>query len=132
MEAANAVDVAERDQWIADLDTLMTDIQSWAEAAGWDVRRKLIDREESGLGEFQAPALTLGRPGDRIYAVPTARHILGGDGRVDLEAFPGITRLAIVRRKGKWQLRTDQGVVWPKPWSKQTLAEVLDALAKAD
>ena len=128
---ADAIDTGERDRWVAELGELIGEIAGWARDAGWDVDVTTVRREEADLGEYDAPALRLGRPGGRVYVTPVARRIMGGQGRVDLEAFPGLTRLALVRRGGRWRLRTDHGVDWPRPWSKRTLAEVLDALARA-
>ena len=128
---ALAINVAKRDQWVADLDDLTGEIAGWAERAGWDVRRTSVEREEGDLGCYDAPALVLGRPGDRVYVTPVARNVGGADGRVHLEAFPGLTQLVLVRRGGSWRLRTEHAVDWPKPWSEDTLVEALDLLAKA-
>ena len=129
---ALAVNVTKRDQWVADVGRLMDEIAAWAARGGWDVHPTTVEREESELGPYDAAALTLGRPGDRLYAVPVARNVAGAEGRVHLEAFPGLTRLALIRRGGEWRLRTEEGVDWPKAWSQQSLVEALDLLARAE
>ena len=130
-EVSYPVNEEKRDEWITEVNRFVDEVAAWAESAGWDVSRKIVTRNEYELGEYDVPSLSLGRPGDRVYLAPVARNITGADGRFDLEAFPGLTKLAIIRRGGRWHLRTDRGVDWPKNWSCDTLLQALDLLAKA-
>lgn len=55
----------------------------------------------------------------------------GADGRVDIYAFPSMTRMLLARVDGRWVLKTDAGVPWPCKWGPAAFDELVGALNRA-
>lgn len=127
-----AINADLRDQWVATLNQLMTEIQSWCTEWDWSVRRDDKTLSETTLGAYVAPALLIKTPDLRLHVEPIARMIAGkAQGRVDLEAWPTLQRLVLVHLPSGWELRTESGVPWPQPWGKDAFAALARSLAEA-
>src|SRR4051812_17733016 len=103
----------ERQVWLELVEQLLHQIESWAENRRWQVRRDEKRIEESKLGTYRAPVLSILTPVGQIHVEPIARYVARGDGRVDLLAWPSLTRMLLVREGNRWAVKTDSGVNWP-------------------
>jgi len=123
--------VAKRDEWLAALRKLCATITSWCEAEGWSVQEdeKLIT--EDHVGQYVAPALLIQAPNGRLHIDPVGCNIIGANGRVDIESWPSLNRLLLVRLNGGWKIKTEDRVAWPESWSKTTFLKIVDALQSA-
>ena len=57
-----------------------------------------------------------------------ARGIAKGDGRVDLVAWPSLTRMLLIRVGDTWKIKTDSGVDWPEAWNWKTFERLTELL----
>jgi hypothetical protein len=77
-------------QWLEDLKSLYNKIREWTKEAQNEgliqINEYQIDLNEEGLGNYQAPALTLIISQDKIEIRPIGRSIIGGKGRVDVSS----------------------------------------------
>jgi len=121
-----------RQEWIAAVGALMSQLEQWAAQANWDVATEDKEITESLLGTYTVPALKFRIPGGGIfYAEPIARDIIGADGRVDLYAWPTLHRLLLIRENDGWSVTTDSRLDWPEPWGRQTFLKLAESLTKA-
>lgn len=114
--------VAEREMWVNHVSDLMTQISGWLKPLGERKylqvhRRERIIREDQ-LGDYSIDGLHIEFvDGQSIDVQPIGRFIVGGEGRVDLQA--GTRTVMIVHTgNGKWQFaeRTSRYGP-PKTWA---------------
>lgn len=120
-----------RKEWIARLAPLMETIGQWAAEQGWPISDQPREISERLLGTYQAPGLRVRTPSGDLLVEPVARHVIGGDGRVDLTAWPSLNRVKLVGHDDGWRVFTDSNLAWPKPWCKDTFLELARGLAAA-
>src|SRR5437016_2029077 len=77
-----------REEWIARVVALADRIKGWCQSQGWPVEEDQKTIDEDLLGQYSVPVLRISAPGGMLHFNPVALHVLGGDGQVDLEAFP--------------------------------------------
>ena len=121
----------DRRRWLDAVDQLAGQVEAWANERRWAVRRDRKQVHESRLGDYAVPVLTLLAPSGQIQLDPVARYVAGGDGRVDLLAWPALQRMMLIRTGGAWVLKTDSGVPWPEGWNQQTFERLVEALTAA-
>ncbi len=121
-----------RQDWLGDIQNLMTEIRGWCDAHGWAVNLTEKPISESKLGEYSAPTLQLrASNGGVVYVEPVARYVAGANGLVDIYAWPSLRRFLLVRRHGSWTVKTDSGVPLPWKWSEPSFLQVIEALTSA-
>jgi hypothetical protein len=120
-----------RDQWLGWVGSLLADVAAWAEAQGWSVHRDNKVLHEEALGTYQAPMLRVRTPSGELYVEPIALHVLGAEGRVDIQAWPSLNRVKLVRNGEEWRVVTDSGVPLRQPWDRQTFVQLAQDLTAA-
>lgn len=113
-----------RQEWVARVNALADQVQQWCEAEGWGVEREEKPIREKAFGQYVVPLLRITAPGGELHLNPIALHVIGGDGRVDLEAFPTLSRIKLVGENGHWKIMTDSNVPLRRPWDPQTFVEL--------
>jgi hypothetical protein len=133
MAEANDPDRRARElaDWIAEVEQLAQEVRAWCDARGWAVSPSERRIEESAYGTYAVPELMIRSPSGPVYLEPVARDVAGARGRVDLLAWPSLTRMMLVRKANRWVLQTDSGVDWPEPWSQQTFERVVGLINRA-
>jgi hypothetical protein len=119
------------ESWLALINDLTREVESWAADRHWAVHREEKTVRESRLGEYVVPVLSVLAPAGRVQLDPVARYVAGGDGRIDLLAWPSLSRMLLIRTGGRWVLKTDSGVEWPEGWNQQTFARLVELLNAA-
>jgi hypothetical protein len=122
----------QRQEWIARVDRLIAEIAEWSRAEiGWQVEqdRKVI--VEDTLGEYEVPTLLVSLPGGQVSVNPIAHHVVGAQGRVDLEAYPTLNRVKLLWTPKGMQVITDSNIPLRVPWNREAFIQlVLDLLSK--
>ena len=119
-----------RAQWITRVDTLVSQIAKWSAAENWSVDKSQKSIHESLLGDYVVPTLRIRLPAGEVHVNPVGLHVMGADGRVDLETFPTLNRVKLVGIKNQWEIYTDSNVPLRKPWNRKTFSQLaLDLLA---
>ena len=113
-----------RDEWLALLAQLRDTITQWVQEDKWLVDEQQKTITEDKLGTYTTCELHVRSPQGNLIVEPVARFVAGAEGRVDISAFPTLHRFLLIRKDGRWQLRTDSGVPWPKEWSRDTFLEL--------
>jgi hypothetical protein len=126
--APNPKAQATRLEWQGLLRQLADDIEKWSKTRNWAVARHVSALEESELGAYEVPAVHIHTGRGALIVEPIARHIIGGDGRVDLYNLGSFRRLILIRKGGAWVLFTEDRVPWPNPWNEATFIQVAEAL----
>ncbi len=121
-----------RARWLSDVRGLLAEIRQWAEEEGWLVQEQEKQVSEDFVGTYAVPTLFVQMPIGRIHIDPVGVNIIGGEGRVDILAFPELTRMLLIRFSDGWRLKTDSRVDWPQPWGKKAFIEVAKALSSAE
>ncbi len=109
--------------WIADLDELLSQVESWCEAQDWPHKRQDKILRERLLGPYEVEQLCFhtGRAGFMLD--PVARFVPGGLGLVDLYVLPTLDSVIILRSEDGWVLQVDRpGDVQVLPWGKEQFA----------
>lgn len=130
-EANDANRRAELSEWIADVRQLAYQVRAWCEDRGWAVTESQKRLDESVYGTYDVPELMIRSPSGSIYLEPIARDVAGARGRVDLLAWPSLTRMMLVRKGNRWVLQTDAGVDWPQQWGQQTFENIVGLINAA-
>lgn len=114
------------EDWIARVQALVDQIAQWSAAEGWEVQKEEKQIREEALGDYQVPMLHIRSvPGGEVVLEPIALEVLGGDGRVDLEAYPTLARVKFVGVPGGWRIMTDSNVPLRQPWEPQTFVQLV-------
>jgi hypothetical protein len=113
-----------RRQWIERVEALINQVDGWATAQGWATARTTKNVTERLLGEYMIPLLRVRLPGGEVHVIPVGLHVIGADGRIDIEAFPTLNRVKLIGRDKEWQIYTDSNVPLRQPWSSETFAQL--------
>ena len=131
-----------RQNWERNTQTLADEVQEWAEqeasARGWRMEREEKELAEDVVGgAYRVPVLTIHAPEGRLILEPIARGTVGAQGRVDLYAWPSLFKVMLLHTpRGKdrpleWVVRTESGLNWPHPWSRETFLALAEGLLSA-
>jgi hypothetical protein len=115
--------------WIADLDALVCQAESWCDERSWAHSRQSKIVRERLLGPYEVPQLRFhtGRTGFMLD--PVARFVPGGLGLVDLYMVPTLDSAIVLRVEEGWELHIE----WPGdemlPWRREEFYSALNKLA---
>jgi len=127
-----AVDRAgELKDWVSVVEQLAHQVESWCQQRNWAVSISERRISESAYGEYAVPELMIRSPSGTVYLEPVARDVAGARGRVDLLAWPSLTRMMLIRRGKDWVLQTDSGIDWPEPWGPQAFEKIVGLINAA-
>ena len=125
-QAINKRWVKRLDQWLALVENLLADVSQWASAQDWSIHRDQKEIREDPIGLYSAPTLRIRLPGGEIHVEPVALRITGEKGgRVDIESWPSLNRVMLIRNGEKWRVLTDSGVSLAEPWNEKTFIRVV-------
>lgn len=120
---------AQRDEWIAAVEQIVSDAEAWATEQHWFVHRGPKTITEPALGSYEVPTLLIQAPAGRFVIDPIARYVIGALGKIEFCVFPSYYYVMILRTESGWQVDTNPRTV-SRPWSKQTFFEVVSELAR--
>jgi hypothetical protein len=81
--------------------------------------------EESSIGAYRVPFLRIRTPQGEVHFDPIARVVLGGsDGRVDLQAWPSMHRLLLLRYGDDVQIQDDWNKRIRRAWNRKTFTDL--------
>jgi hypothetical protein len=120
---------AERDEWVAAVEQLISDAETWAMGQNWFVHRGPKTITESRIGTYEVPVLLIQAPAGRFVIDPIARYVIGALGKIEFCVFPSYDYVMILRTDAGWQFETNPKTV-SRPWTKQTFFEVISELAR--
>ena len=118
-------------QWVDLLHQLVDEIAGWVRSMDWSVHEGQKTIQEKRLGAYVAPTLRIRAPQGEIHVDPVARSVMGADGRVDIEAWPSLNRVRLVRFGDQWRVITDSNVRLRKDWDRNTFLELVGDLVAA-
>jgi hypothetical protein len=110
--------------WKRAVEELNRQVEAWAADLGWPTARQKKVLHERALGSYEVADLSIKTPSGVMILDVKARDVVNADGRVDLYLLHNLNRILLVRKGEGWLLKTDTGVRWPKPWNKDTFAEL--------
>lgn len=110
--------------WAKTVRDLSRTIAGWVEKEGWLVSAQDAERAEDRVGSYRVPVLRIKTPDGILLVEPIARDVVDAEGRVDLYAWPSLRRMVLIRRDGRWGLRTDSGVDWPRKWGRAAFLDL--------
>ena len=113
-----------RKEWQSAVEDLMDSISSWSAELSWSVERQEKQLSEELIGTYVLGFLKILTPQGQLIVDPIAQAVSGADGRVDLYAWPSLYKVCILRKEGKWSIRSDSGIDWPKEWGRETFQEL--------
>jgi hypothetical protein len=117
--------------WIADLDMLLLQVESWCEEQDWPHKRQPKLLRERLLGPYEVEQLLFHTGQAGFMLDPVARFVPGGLGLVDLYIRPTLDSVMIVRTEEGWMLHAEQaGNAQVLPWGQEQFATALTELAK--
>ena len=117
-----------REEWMSRVSTLVDQVEEWCRAAGWAVVREQKTIREKLVGEYVVPLLRITVPKGELHLNPIGLDVIGGDGRVDIEAFPTLSRVKLVGENGSWKLMADGNIPLRRPWNPRIFRELADDL----
>jgi hypothetical protein len=122
-QVANQFD-QRRENWVLRTRSLADQVSQWCQAEGWKVEEEEKTIQEDLLGTYHAPTLRIHVPGGELLLNPIALHVVGGNGRVDLEAFPTLARVKLIGIPDGWRIMTDSNVPIRQPWNQKNFVQL--------
>lgn len=119
---------AVRDEWIAAVERLITDAETWANTQGWTTRRDPKTIAEEPLGPYVVPRLLIHRVDGRLLLDPVTRFVVGGLGLVDFCVLPSYDWVKVVRTPAGWQFHPADPNAPRRPWSEKAFLELAQEL----
>ena len=117
--------------WLKRVHTIIDQAEKWASEADWACARTERKITERLLGEYKVPVLRIRLTNGEVHVLPVALNVIGSDGRIDIEAFPGLNRVKLIDRGKGWEIYTDSNIPLRQPWCKKTFVQlVVDLLAE--
>ena len=130
MQAHDSAQV--REQWIERVRRLVDEVAAWSEGQGWSVHRDVKTIQERPLGAYSVQTLRVRLPQGEVHVNPIARHVMGAEGRVDLEAWPSLNRVRLLPLGGnQWKIMTDSNVPLDTPWGSDVFVQLAKHLTAA-
>lgn len=120
-----------RQLWLGWVDQLIQETKTWAEQEGWSVYLDSKTITEERLGTYPAPVLRIRTAQGELRVEPIALYLVGGEGRVDLEAWPSLNRVRLIRNKEQWEIITDSNVPLRQPWNRNTFVQLAKDLTES-
>jgi hypothetical protein len=118
-----------RDEWVAAVEQIISDAETWATEQKWFVHRGPKMITEDPLGSYEVPTLLIQAPAGRFVLEPMGRFVIGAMGKIEFCVFPSYYYVMLIRTDAGWQFETNPRTV-SRPWSKQTFFEVASELAR--
>lgn len=119
----------ERDDFLAWTNGIVDQVRGWADQLGWATHQDAKTINEGPRGTYQAPFLRVRTPNGEVHVDPIARWIMGGGrGRVDLQGWPSLNRVALVRTHDGMEIVTDSNVPLRQPWDRTTFVQLAEDL----
>lgn len=116
-------------KWQALLGRLADDIQTWASADGWAVKRKQITLNlDSQWGPYDAPSLQLRKGKRKLTIEPIAQNVVGADGLVEIRGRYAFRKLLLARKGSSWKIFTEDRIPWPESWGETGFVHLAEAL----
>jgi hypothetical protein len=102
-------------------------LREWSERNGWRTV------EEAANGSVEAHDLVIDTNGGRLL-VEVKRTESPHQHRIDLEAYPSLFRVRLVRNdeEADWRILTDSGIYIRKPLNEETFTEIATDLLQAN
>lgn len=119
-----AVSKPTREQWLQCLAGLIDDVVAWSEAEGWPVERGRKHVADDTFDPYDAPTAAVRVPGGQIRVEPVGVDVVGAEGRVDVEAWPTLNRVKLLRRGDRWIIFTDSNVPLRERWGKDSYVQL--------
>jgi hypothetical protein len=116
-----------RMEWLAHAIELVDQIADWAVAEGWTVERNEKMFLDALLGAYRVPEMVVRLKEGELMVTPVA---VGGDGRVDLDAIPTLSRVKLVIVKGKWKLYADANIPLYLDWNQANFTQLVQDLLR--
>ncbi len=112
-----------RQEWVARVEGLISQIADWAQAEGWPVERGQKTIHEKAHS-YEVPTLRIQMNGGEVSVNPVGLHVIGAEGRVDLRAMPTLSRVKLVGDGQEWKIITDSNVPIRAPWNRETFVQL--------
>jgi hypothetical protein len=125
VENAGAV----REEWIAAVEQIVSDVEAWATEQHWFVHRGPKTITEDPIGSYEVPTLLIQAPAGRFVLEPMGRLIIGATGEIELSIFPSYYSVLVVRNDSGWHFVIDRPNL-DRPWSKEAFLQIVSELAK--
>lgn len=123
-------DKPDRKAWLILLEETLTQIADWAESANWQIASSPKTIREPKLGTYKTRMVRIRTPYNALSVIPVGREIAGADGRIDIESWPEMSRVVLLRRSGRWVFRDDNGRVLRLQFNARSFLRVAQALAR--
>ena len=107
-----------RDDWVAAVEQLARDAETWSEKQGWGVLREPKRIDEDGIGEYEVPQLLIHTRAGRVIFDPSARFA-GFGGVVDMSRYPSYETWYIPRTESGWMLHPNIKDGIEVPWTEE-------------
>lgn len=117
-----------REDWIARVLALADQVTRWSAGEKWSVERHEKTITEDLLGTYALPELSIRLKQGEILLVPVGLHVVGGNGRVDLEAIPTLARVKLIGIDHGWELYADTNVPLRRKWNRKNFIQLAQDL----
>ena len=117
-----------REHWVARVDALISQMAAWSRAQGWTVECHAKTVSEKGLGTYSMPAIIVSLTGGQIMVNPIGLQVVGGNGRVDLEAIPTLARIKLIADDSGWNAYADPNVPLRLVWNQENFVRLAQDL----
>ena len=125
LDQTNSLAWQKRQQrWLDHVNALSAQVAEWSSAEKWEVERDRKSIREKAVGEYEVPVLRIRHPEGELLLEPIGLVAAGAEGRVDLEAFPTLSRVKFLGGEHGWTIMTDSNVPLRVPWTREAFVQL--------
>ena len=117
-----------RDEWVAEVDRVIVQAETWSGRLGWATLRETKRIVEDRLGAYEVPRLLIHGTFGRALLDPSARFVAGAEGLIDFFAMPSFDGLLLAKWPEGWFLLAEDAEGPRQPWSEEVFAETTPRL----
>lgn len=121
---------AVRDEWVAAVEQLISEAETWAARQDWGTLREPKTITEDGIGSYTVPRLLVHAIFGRVLLDPADRFVGGAEGVIDFFAIPSWSGWMIVRMPDGWYVLQEDAEGPKSAWSEQVFVDSVRQLAK--
>ncbi len=123
-------------EWQSAVSAVLQQVREWIaeDRPKWQIETSSADVTEESSGRYTIPVLEISAPSGRLILEPVGLDVFGAHGRIDFYAWPSLYRVMLLRRSAlskDWVIRTESGINWPNPWSKDSFLAIAEQFLSA-
>ncbi len=115
-----------RDDWVAEINRLFHEAETWSERQGWATLRDDRMITEDPVAPYRVPVLLVHTMQGRLLLSPIARYVGGAHGLIDLNVYPSFDPVvSLLKRDDGWRFQDRDSEELGEAWSEESFVNTV-------